>query len=119
MESYQVNLNNIKMYAYHGFFPEEKILGNWYLLNLQVTVHREISNSDQLHQTIDYGSLFILCKEAMNKSVDLLETVLESILSRLLAFSDLIIGVKIELSKENPPLEMSSGSSSVSLEWNK
>lgn len=119
MESYQVNLKNVKMYAYHGFFPEEKILGNWYLLNLQVTVQREISNSDHLHLTIDYGTLFQLCKEVMSNSVDLLETVLESLLGRLLAFSDLIVGVKMELSKENPPLGMSSGSSSVSLEWNK
>ena len=32
----KIILENIKIYAYHGVLPEEKILGTFYILNVEI-----------------------------------------------------------------------------------
>jgi dihydroneopterin aldolase len=117
MDTYQVELQNIRIFAHHGFFPEERILGNWYKINLKVIVKNNKSIEDQLVNTLDYGVLFLICKEVMADSVDLLETVVETILSRVKRLSSQILEVNLDLSKENPPLGLSSGNSSISIKY--
>ncbi|MHA8066446.1 dihydroneopterin aldolase [Aquirufa sp. ROCK2-A2] len=119
MENYQVKLKDVRFYAYHGYFPEERILGNWFILNLEVLVLNSQAIDDKLNQTLDYGTLYAICKQVMNHPVDLLETVLEAILEKLKHTSSQIKQIKLSLVKENPPLGLSAGSSSISLEWNK
>ncbi|MFM6949267.1 MAG: dihydroneopterin aldolase [Aquirufa sp.] len=115
MDRYQVNLENLRFFAFHGFFPEERILGNWYLINLHITLHSDREIKDVLGQTLDYGSLYAVCKEVMNDPVDLLETVVERIVERIKFLSDQIAEINLELFKENPPLGQSSGKSSISI----
>lgn len=106
----------MRFYAFHGFFPEERILGNWYQINLTITVNSGMSIKDELEQTIDYGTLYTICKDVMGKPVDLLETLVEKIVERIQCLSKQIGGINLEVIKENPPLGLSSGTSSISIQ---
>jgi len=115
MDVYQVNLQNMRFFAFHGFFPEERILGNWYQINLTITLNAGKEIKDDLDQTLDYGTLYKICKEVMFDPVDLLETVVEKVVERIQNLSNQISGINLELIKENPPLGQSSGKSSISV----
>jgi dihydroneopterin aldolase len=117
MDTYQIELQNVRIFAFHGFFPEERVLGNWYRINLKVKLKNKQLIDDQLVNTLDYGTLFLVCKEVMANSVDLLETVVETIFDRIVSLSNQIIEINLELSKENPPLGISAGNSSISRKW--
>ncbi len=115
MDNYQVNLQNLRFYAFHGVFPEERILGNWYQINLSVSVDSVKEMKDDLGQTLDYGTLYLICKEVMSEPMDLLETLVEKMVERIQVLSTQITEIKVELSKENPPLGQSSGKSRISV----
>ena len=37
MRIYQVRLEDVRLFGYHGLFPEERVLGNWFILNLAIS----------------------------------------------------------------------------------
>ncbi len=115
MQEYQVGLEEVRFFAYHGLFPEERILGNWFKLSVRVIKRMDTSNFDHLDQTFDYGVIYGICREVMSEPVDLLETVASQIAGRLkLAFHGLS-RYEIHIWKEQPPLGMLQGKSSVSI----
>ncbi len=115
MQEYQVALEEVRFFAFHGLFPEERILGNWFVLTVRVAKNRNTISFDQLDQTFDYGVIYGICKEIMAEPVDLLETVADRIAERIKqSFKD-VARFEIHLKKENPPLGMLQGSSCVSI----
>jgi dihydroneopterin aldolase len=69
--------------------------------------------SDDIANTIDYSLIFAICKQVMGKPVDLLETVAETIAQKIQAELSKDVSVLVQISKENPPMGLSSGRSSV------
>lgn len=113
MANYQVLLEDIRIFAFHGLYPEERILGNWYTLNVIVESESQPNFSDDIANTIDYSAIFAICKRVMSKPVDLLETVAENIAQQIQAFCLQEVSIQVQISKENPPMGLSSGRSSV------
>ena len=115
MQEYRVGLEDVRFFAYHGLFTEERILGNWFVLSVCVSKEAKSLTFDKLDQTFDYGQIYTICQEVMAEPVDLLETVAQRIADRLkLTFKDMS-RYEIQISKEQPPLGMLGGKSSVSL----
>ena len=75
MRSWQIKLENVKFFSFHGLFPEERVLGNEFSLSVSVDRISNESFSENLEQSIDYGVLYSICSEVMRKPVDLLETI--------------------------------------------
>ncbi len=115
MQEYQVGLEEVRFFAYHGLFPEERILGNWFILTVRVSKRADVFGFESINHTYDYGKIFAICEAVMSKPVDLLETVALSIASQLkLSFVDLSC-YEVHIWKEQPPLGMLGGRSCVSL----
>ena len=115
MQEYRVGLEDVRFFAYHGLFPEERILGNWFVLSVRVSKTSKTLTFEHIDQTFDYGQIYTICLEVMAEPVDLLETVAQRIADRLkLTFKDMS-RYEIQISKEQPPLGMLGGKSSVSL----
>jgi dihydroneopterin aldolase len=115
MHTYQVGLEDVRFYAYHGLFPEERILGNWFVVSVQVIKQVDSNSFAQIDQTFDYGLIYGICKEVMTDPVDLLETVAASISNRLKLTFEGLASYEVHISKEQPPLGMTGGKSRVSL----
>ena len=115
MQEYRVGLEDVRFFAYHGLFPEERILGNWFVLSVCVSKETKALTFDHISQTFDYGQIYSICEEVMSEPVDLLETVAQHIADRLKQVFVDMSRYEILIRKEQPPLGMKGGRSSVSL----
>lgn len=101
-----IALEGMHFYAYHGFYEEERIVGNRYILDVYINANTKgAAMSDDLFQTVNYETVYFICQSEMKKSSQLIETVAQRILSRISRQFERAQGVKVRLRKLNPPLD--------------
>lgn len=110
---YQVRLEDVRLFGYHGLFPEERILGNWFILNLSISKYVTEEFGDQIERTMDYGQLYAISAEVMKEPVDLLETLCERIAAKCKELHPIFFELEIRIGKEHPPMGMMGGRSCV------
>lgn len=100
-----IQVNNIKLYAYHGCLEEEAKIGSWYRVAVEVKADlKKSAKTDNLKDTVDYVHLNLIVKEEMAIRSKLLEEVAQRILNRFFKEIPLINKAKIEVAKINPPI---------------
>ncbi|MFT5213390.1 MAG: dihydroneopterin aldolase [Polaribacter sp.] len=100
-----IQVNNIKLYAYHGCLDEEAKIGSEYRVDVEVKADlRKSANSDELTDTVDYVHLNYIVKEEMAIRSKLLEEVAQRILNRFFKELRKVKKAKISVSKINPPI---------------
>lgn len=109
-----VSLKEVKFWGFHGVFPEEQVLGNWFTVNLDVELHGK-SAVKNLVDTIDYGTLFAWLKEEMDQPTPLLEELGERFIQKCIQRLPSLKKVKIEIQKQQPAIGLLSGNSSISI----
>lgn len=80
-----INIEELEVFGYHGTFYEEKVLGQKYIINLEVKLNEYFSAiDDDLKKTIDYVSLVDFIKKFFEENKrDLLETISNDLLCEL------------------------------------
>lgn len=112
-----IELENMKFYAYHGHFEIEQTVGNHFMVQLRVeTDHNAAISSDRLKDALDYQQLYGIVREEMEVPSHLLEHVANRINERVRREFDTVTGVKIKISKLNPPMGGEMQQVSVTLE---
>ena len=102
---YEILLENIKIYAFHGCMKEETRIGSDYIINLNVKADlQDAAISDRLEDTVNYVDLLKIVNEEMAISSKLLEHLAERIVSRILRTMKMVNNVKVKVSKQNPPI---------------
>ena len=102
----KINVNNIRIYAFHGCLPEEALIGSDYRVDITVTADlRTSAQSDELRDTVDYVSLTAIVKEEMAKRSKLLETVAQRIIDRVFSEHALVQHCQLRVAKICPPIE--------------
>ena len=101
-----IALEGIRLYAHHGFYEEEQILGQDYELDIHVQAPiQAAAMGDDLFSAVNYETIYLICQSEMKKPAQLLETVVVRIADRLHEhFEDNISGVRVKLRKLHPPL---------------
>ena len=112
-----ISLEDVRFYAYHGFYEEEQTLGTEYVIDISVdVVIDEAAEEDDLFQTVNYETLFLLCQAEMRTPSQLIEAVAQRIVNRVEDhFDDKIRGVKLKLRKLNPPLGGRVGAAAIEI----
>lgn len=114
----KIILEDIKIYAYHGVLQEEAIIGNHYVVNLEVHSDLEkASQSDDLNDTINYAEINEIVHQEMEIRSQLLEHVIGRIIKKIETAFPQITFIKIKLTKTVPP--MPGEMKGVSLEFEK
>ena len=114
-----IAVEGMAFYAYHGFYEEERILGNEYLVDIYVeTNFSKAAVKDDLEETINYESIHLVAKSEMSRSTKLLETLCDRMAKRLKSQFANIETLKIRISKKNPPMKGIIGRSFVELDYN-
>ncbi len=114
-----IALEGMQFYAYHGFYEEENIIGNDYIIDLYVeTNFNKAMKTDELPYTINYETIYLICKTEMKKPQKLLETIAANILDRLKYQFQTIQGTRIVIKKLNPPLGGQVSHSMIEIEKN-
>lgn len=108
-----ISLNNVRFRAYHGLYPEERQKGNNFVVNLDVEYEPGPGIITRLEETIDYAVLFEVINDTMQKPVDLLETLVQTIAYAVHEKFPSIKKVSVSVEKLNPPIDEFTGSTAV------
>ncbi len=101
----KILLEGMEFYAYHGCFKEEQVIGNRFLVELEIEVDTTLAEvSDRLHDTVNYQAVYNKIKEAMGNKSHLLEHLARRILDILREGFPEIRKMKVKISKMNPPI---------------
>lgn len=112
----QIELKEMKFYAFHGVLPQESIVGNTFVVDLLLTADlAQAIQSDFLEDTINYAEVFEVVKAEMEIPSKLLEHVAGRILSSLKENFPQLQKVHLKLAKLNPPFSGEVHSTSVIL----
>jgi len=104
--SVEISVNRIKVYAYHGCQPQERVVGTDFYVTVSAIVEVEASawRDDRLEGTADYSRFVSITRREMAVPSNLLEHVAARIASSILNECPSVQKVSISIEKENPPL---------------
>ncbi|TAH22233.1 MAG: dihydroneopterin aldolase [Cytophagales bacterium] len=115
-----IALEGLEFFAYHGFYPEERVIGNRYGVDISVqTDFSKAAEQDKIKYTVNYGTLYEIVKEEMAVSSLLLEHVAQKIILRVMGQFPQVEAVEIVLRKFNPPIGGVCKASRVTLKENR
>ena len=102
---HRIEVNGIKMYAFHGCLPQEAEIGGNYLVDVHVqTDFSEAAERDDLTQTIDYVIINKIVQEEMAIRSKLIEHVGQRILRRMKRECPNISKLMVKVTKVCPPI---------------
>ena len=100
-----ISIEGMEFFAYHGCFKEEQVIGTKFRIDLFMEVDTSTAeHSDQLKDTVNYQSVFLLVKKEMETPSKLLEHVGRRILDRVKQEFSEVVHARIKIRKLNPPL---------------
>lgn len=111
-----VALKDVKCFAFHGFYPEEQLTGNHFMVDLEATF-KAFGFDDDLENTINYEVLNSIILEEMKNTQKLLETVLNNIINKVINKYPFVLSVIASIKKLNPPMPGQVGFSFVKLSY--
>ncbi len=100
-----IEIENMEFYAYHGCFREEQVVGNQFLVSIQLEVNTKMAQeSDNLIDTVNYLKVYQIVSKEMQQKSKLLEHVAERIITTVHDNFHEIKRIWVKVSKVNPPL---------------
>ena len=100
-----IEIEGMEFYAYHGHYKEEQIVGNRFLLDLQIHADcRKAAETDNINDAVNYQTAYKIIKQQMNIKSFLLENIADRILNSLYENLSDIEKITIKVTKMNPPM---------------
>lgn len=100
----KISVLGAEFYAFHGYYPEERLAGNTFIIDADVETEYLNTEDDDLQQTVNYEDIYNICKEEMLFPRKLLETVAARIAKRLKTAYPDIITATVRIRKIRPQL---------------
>jgi 7,8-dihydroneopterin aldolase/epimerase/oxygenase len=102
---HHINIKGIKLYAYHGCLEEEGKIGCEYIVDVYMqTNFEEAAIKDDLNLTIDYCTIFEICKQEMAIRSKLIEHVGKRIYDHIKITFPQLLATKVKVTKLLPPM---------------
>ncbi len=100
-----IQLTGIRCYGYTGFLPEEQILGQWFEVDLRISLDlSSAGRSDRIEDTLDYRSVILAVKDIIaTAKFALIEKLAEKIVTTVLDF-EMVQQVELKLHKPGAPI---------------
>lgn len=100
-----IEVNGIKLYAFHGCLVEEGKIGGHYKVDISLTTDfSEAAETDELIKTIDYCDINRIVEEEMAIRSKLIEHVGQRIVKRIQNEIDNIHSLRVKIIKICPPI---------------
>ena len=101
-----IKIEGMEFYAFHGHYKEEQIVGNRFLVDLEMEADMSVpAESDALEDAVNYQAAYRVVKEEMKRiNSNLLENIGKRILDAIYRELDGISSVTITIRKMNPPM---------------
>ena len=100
-----ININNMRFYAHHGCFPEERKIGTHFSVNVSFEYDAlQAATTDNIDYAVNYLAVYQLVAQEMKQSSNLIEAVALRIKDKLLSAFPQMEQVRVSVRKLNPPL---------------
>jgi len=100
-----ITISGMEFYAYHGCFPEEKVIGTRFKVDASIHCNfMEAAQQDNLGKSINYQEIYALIKEEMTIPSHILEHICFRIIQKLKVSFPEILKCKITVYKLNPSI---------------
>lgn len=102
----KIIIEEMEFYAFHGHYQEEQIVGNRFLVDLELEADLTApADSDNLNDAVNYQQAYQIIKNEMRRTKsNLLENIGKRILDALYAEMEGIEKATIRIRKLNPPM---------------
>lgn len=112
-----IYVNEIRAYGYTGAFAEENVLGQWFQVDLELTLDLTAAGmSDALVDTYDYGAAVQSVQQLIQqRPFKLIETVASEIAKTVLKTDTRLTQITVKLTKLAPPVPQFSGSVAIAI----
>lgn len=112
----KVALKEVKFYAFHGFYPEEQLIGNHFSVDVEVTFV-PMGDTEDLNLTVNYEVINSILISEMKNTQKLLETVIKNVIDKLVSAYPFILTASVGIKKLHPPMPGEIGHSFVQLNY--
>lgn len=100
-----IELKNMRFFAHHGVLPQERVIGNEFVVNLKLeTDFSAACKTDEVEDTLNYAHVFDLVKAEMQTPSNLLEHVAGRILRKIRETYPNLGAIEIRVAKMHPPV---------------
>ena len=121
MKMDKIKIKDLEVFANHGVFPEETVLGQKFLVSCAIHLNtRKAGITDLLDESVNYGTICHLIKDEMEKNTfKLIESVAEHLAETVLESDPRIQQVDLEIKKPWAPiaLPLDTASVEISRKW--
>jgi dihydroneopterin aldolase len=102
----RILLRDLAFFGYHGVKPEEKTLGQRFLVDLELCLDLQpAGRSDDLSLTVDYGQVYQAVREVVEgPSRNTIEAVAENVAMALLERFPRLSSVVVKVKKPSAPI---------------
>lgn len=100
-----VSLEGLEFFAYHGYYKEERKIGNKFQVDVQVFLDlQKAARFDRLGDTLNYETLYQIVSAQMKQPSKLLENIALRIIKEIRLHFTQIDSILVTVSKFNPPV---------------
>ena len=100
-----IEVNGIKIYAYHGCLAEEAKIGGYYIVDISLTTNfGAAALSDELSETVDYVVINQIVAEEMAIRSNLIEHVGQRIVNQIRKKVSAVFALRVKVIKLSPPI---------------
>lgn len=112
-----IHLTGVRCYGYIGYLPEEKVLGQWFEVDLKLWVDlSQAAETDAIEDTLDYRTVIGLVQNLVKTSkFDLLERLAGAIANAILKQHDTVTQVQVIVIKPSAPIPDFNGKISIEI----
>lgn len=115
----KVALEGVRFFAFHGFYPEEQLIGNEFVVDISTEMLVVSDGDDNLDNTVNYERLFEIANFEMEQTRKLLETVAHGILNGIVKEFPFIDKVDVSIRKMCLPMGAEIKNSLIHLSYSK
>lgn len=116
----KVGLEGATFFAYHGFYPEEQILGTHFTVDVEVMFENGFDfNDDKISNTVNYEELYAIVCTEMQHPRKLIETVAQAMIDTIAQKYPYIKTALVSIRKANPALGGPVNNSVVTITYRK
>lgn len=114
----KVALEGAEFFAYHGFYPEEQLLGTRFFVDVKVYFNaKNALNDDRIDNTVNYEVLYSIVQTEMRHPRKLIETVVQAMIDKIVNEFPFVNKVVVTIKKMNPPFNGPVKNSAVTISY--
>jgi dihydroneopterin aldolase len=111
-----IRIEDMEFYAFHGHYREEQIVGNHFMVDVVIETDTDrAGKSDELRDTLNYQTAYLVVKREMEINSKLLEHIATRILNALYSELSGVRKATVKVSKLNPVMGGRIGKVSVEI----